>query len=396
MDDVVDVVVIGAGPSGLIASQDLDRNDVQYTLIERHSSPGRTKPCGGFIPIRAIHEFGIGRINGQHDIHSVRIKMKKQDMVRVYFDRPVGVNIRREDLASKLLDDLSTGVLRLNTTATKVETNNDRCLTTIETCSGREVIQSQLVIDASGVNPVTQRFVKLRERPSNSQLGYAVQYHLMRKEEFEGVNDFYYGSEYSPRGYAWAFPCKNIAVVGTGGLIDRVRASERRTEEYLQYLISKAEPAKTELEGSEIVRKESALMPLAGIVEPSCGKRILLAGDAACHCSPISGEGIYYSMIGGQEAAKTAIDCLNKKDFSDRRLSKYEKLWKRRMGSDLKWGHYLQRKFTGKGSSSSTTRDSLLTSTKSYRTIAEMLVGERTVRSAILRVAPSYLKSKIF
>lgn len=396
MKDVVDVVVIGAGPSGLIASRELDRSDVQYTLVERDSTPGRMKPCGGFIPIRAVREFEIDRINGQHEIHSIRMKMKKQEMVRVDFDQPVGVNIRREDLASALLDQLSAGILRLNTTVTKVDTNGDRCHTTIETCSGQETIESQLVIDASGVNPVTQRFIKIRDRPSNSQLGYAVQYHLMREDDFDGVNDFFYGSEYSPRGYAWVFPCKNVAVVGTGGLVSRIKASKKRTEEYLQYLISKEEPTKTELKDAQIVRKESALMPLAGVVQPSYGKRIILAGDAACHCSPISGEGIYYSMIGGQEAARTAANCVKNKDFSDSQLSRYEGDWKKRMGSDLKWGLYLQKRFIGPSSASAGLRGGFLTSEKSYRVIAEMLVGERPVRSAILRVAPAYLKSKLF
>lgn len=396
MKHVVEVVVIGAGPAGLIASRELDKSGAEYTLIDRDSTPGRNKPCGGFIPQRAIDEFEIGKIEGQHEIHSVRMRLRKQEMVRVDFDNLVGVNIRREDFASALLEQLSFGSVRVNTTVTKVEVNDHTCNTTIQTCSGEERIESKLVIDASGVNPVTQRFVKIRERPSNSQLGYAIQYHLMKKDDFEGVNDFFYGSEYSPRGYAWVFPCKNIAVVGTGGLIDRVRASEKRTEEYLRYLISRVEPTRTELESAEIVRKESALMPLGGIVTPSYGRRILLAGDAACHCSPISGEGVYYSMIGGYEAAQTVIKCLRKKDFSEHQLSKYQKSWTKRMGSDLKWGLYLQRKFTGSVSASGSLGKGLLTSQRSRRIIAEMLVGRRSVRSAILRVAPSYLKSKLY
>ena len=134
-------------------------------------------------------------------------------------------------------------------------------------------------------------------------------------------------------------------------------------------------------------------MPLAGIVSPSYGKRIMLAGDAACQCSPITGEGIHYSMSGGQKAAEVAIECVRKKDFTDKALSRYENSWTKAFGSDLKWGLWLQKRFLESGSSSM--GSTFLRSDKSTRVIAEMLAGARTVRSAILAAAPGYLVSKI-
>ncbi|MBY8998415.1 MAG: hypothetical protein KGD60_11845 [Candidatus Thorarchaeota archaeon] len=177
--------------------------------------------------------------------------------------------------------------------------------------------------------------------------------------------------------------------------MDTVRESEKRTTAYLDDLLKNTDPTTTELQeaGSEIVQKEAALMPLAGIVSPSYGKRIMLAGDAACQCSPITGEGIHYSMIGGQKAAEVAADCIRKKDFSDKALSRYENSWTNAFGSDLKWGLWLQKRFLEAGSSSM--GSTFLSSDKSTRVIAEMLAGVRSVRSAILAAAPGYLVSKI-
>jgi geranylgeranyl reductase family protein len=395
MTSDVDVIVIGAGPAGLIAARELEEEDIRYVLFERANVPGLEKPCGGFIPSRALEEFHIGSIRGQHEIISVRMKFKTQDIVRVSFEEPAGVNVRRENLASTLKEGLDKSSVRLAARVSKTESTEKGCEAIIDGRDGRETLTSDLIIDASGANPVTQRFARTRERPSNNQLGYALQYHMRTDTQLEGINDFFYGSEYSPRGYAWCFPCNDIAVVGTGGIISRVRASDRKLEDYLKYLVGEVEPTRSELEGAEIIRKEAALMPLAGVVTPSCGSRLLLAGDAACHCSPISGEGIYYSMIGGQEAARTAAHCVKKKDFSDSGLSRYERSWKKRMGSDLKWGLYLQNRFTGSSSDSGGLTGGLLSSEKSYRVIAEMLVGTRSVRSAIWKVAPSYLRSKI-
>lgn len=394
MSEDTDVIIIGAGPAGLIAAVTLSELGVRYTLFDRNEKPGEKKACGGFIPSRALKEFEVEHIKSQYEIVSLRMKFPGLDVTRVDFDDVVGVNVRREDLADCLIRriDKKHGDVRLATKISNVKVSESGCSVTLSYGSDSEKLTSHLIIDGSGVNPVTQRFVPLRERPSNSHLGYAIQYHLKRDTEFQKVNDFYYGHEYSPRGYAWVFPCGKISVVGSGGLIDRVRGNNARIDDYLRHLISEVEPTRTDLDGAELIRREAALMPLAGVIRPSYGRRILLAGDAACQCSPLSGEGIFYAMVGGREAAKTAAACIKKNDFSDAALSQYERVWIDSMGSDLKWGLYLQRKFTDSGSKSM--GSGFLMSKETSRIIAEMLVGKRSVRNAILKAAPRYIRSK--
>jgi digeranylgeranylglycerophospholipid reductase len=392
-----DVVIIGAGPAGLTAARRLSELDIQYTLISREDKPGAYKACGGYVPARALEEFGLTQIHDTHDVKSIRMKFPGIDMKRVDFDQPVGVNVNRSNLGTALLNliDRSTGEIWLETECGLITSRNDKCEVRYTKENETGSISSYLIIDASGANPVSLRFTPVRNRPMNSQIGYGVQYQVKTKKALEIVNDFYYGSEFSPRGYAWNFPRGYETVLGTGGIVDTVRESEKRTTAYLDHLVRDTDPTTTELQdaGSEIVQREAALMPLAGIISPSYGKRIMLAGDAACHCSPITGEGIHYSMIGGQKAADAAAECLQKKDFSDKALSRYEKTWTNAFGSDLKWGLYLQKRFLESGSSSM--GSTFLSSDKSTRVIAEMLAGIRSVRSAILAAAPGYLVSKL-
>jgi geranylgeranyl reductase len=51
-----DVVVVGGGPSGATAAEDLALQGRKVALIDR---AGRIKPCGGAIPPRLIRDFRI-------------------------------------------------------------------------------------------------------------------------------------------------------------------------------------------------------------------------------------------------------------------------------------------------------------------------------------------------
>ena len=52
------------------------------------------------------------------------------------------------------------------------------------------------------------------------------------------------------------------------------------------------------------------------------GEGDLFAGDAAGVVAPTSGEGIYYAMVGGQEAAKAAIEFLKTSKSSKLKLAR--------------------------------------------------------------------------
>ena len=51
-----DVIVVGGGPSGATAAEELARDGYRVALLDR---AGRIKPCGGAVPPRLIGDFRI-------------------------------------------------------------------------------------------------------------------------------------------------------------------------------------------------------------------------------------------------------------------------------------------------------------------------------------------------
>jgi geranylgeranyl reductase len=54
--DIYEAVIIGGGPAGATAAQELARRGHRVLLLDR---AGRIKPCGGAIPPRLIRDFDI-------------------------------------------------------------------------------------------------------------------------------------------------------------------------------------------------------------------------------------------------------------------------------------------------------------------------------------------------
>ena len=309
-----DVFVVGGGPSGATAAEDLARAGKRVALLDR---AGRIKPCGGAIPPRAIKDFAI-------DDHMLVAKITTARMVSPT-GRKVDIPIEggfvgmvdREHFDEYLRDRAGkAGADRLTGTFVRVERDRDGThVVWRDKASGEERrTLTRIIIGADGARSAVAR----AEVPGGQKIPYVIAYHEIIRAPEAVANydpkrcDVIYDGRISPDFYGWVFPHGEHASVGMGTGVDGVDLKQATAD--LR--------ASSGLAQCETIRKEGAPIPLEPLKRWDNGCDVVLAGDAAGVVAPSSGEGIYYAMAGGRAAATAARAMLYSGRSSDLKIAR--------------------------------------------------------------------------
>lgn len=293
-----DVFVVGGGPSGATAADDLARAGHKVALLDR---AGRIKPCGGAIPPRAIADFEIPMTQLVARITTARMISPTGRMVDIPIENGFVGMVDRQDFDEFLrLRAAGNGATRLTGTYLRIERDTDGThVVWRDKTSGAEMRSAtRLVIGADGARSNVAR----AEVPGGDKIPYVIAYHEIIKAP--PANDRYdpdrcdviYDGRISSDFYGWVFPHGKHASVGMGTEIGG--ADLKKATADLR--------AMSGLTGCETIRREGAPIPLRPMDRWDNGRDVVLAGDAAGVVAPSSGEGIYYAMVGGRVAATAA------------------------------------------------------------------------------------------
>lgn len=297
-----DIVVVGGGPAGATAADDLARAGRSVVLLDR---AGRIKPCGGAIPPRLVRDFDIpadlivARISAARMVapsaRTVDMPITDDGYVgmvdRDVFDEWLraraashGAERRTGTFERILHDEDGTTVVEYSTKDGETARLRTRCV--IGADGARSAVARQAIGDWDRSNFVFA-YHEVVQRPEHPPAGYD-----------DARCDVIYRGELSPDFYAWVFPHGSQLSIGTGsankGFSLRSAVGALRRE--------------IGLEDAVTVRCEGAPLPMKPLPRWDNGRDVLLVGDAAGVVAPSSGEGIYYAMacarIGSQAVQK--------------------------------------------------------------------------------------------
>src|SRR6056297_687286 len=309
-----DVVIVGGGPSGATAAEDLARSGHKVALLDR---AGRIKPCGGAIPPRLIEDFHIPDEMLVAKITTARMISPSGRKVDIPIENGFVGMVDREDFDEYLRERAAkSGAVRATGTYKRIDREGG--VTKViyrDKVSGNErELPCKLVIGADGARSNVAR----DEVPGGDRIPYVVAYHEIIEApgavgDYDPMRcDVIYDGRISPDFYGWVFPHGKSASVGMGSMVKGVDLKQATAD--LR--------AASGLTDCPTLRREGAPIPLKPLDRWDNGRDVVLAGDAAGVVAPSSGEGIYYAMVGGRVAATAASACLASGRVRDLRLAR--------------------------------------------------------------------------
>ena len=309
-----DVVVVGAGPSGATAAEDLARSGHKVAFIDRE---GRIKPCGGAIPPRLIADFFIPDDQIVAKVSTARMISPTGRQVDIPIENGYVGMVDREHFDAFLRQRAQdAGAHRYAGTFTKITRDADGTHVVYrDKISGNDMrLTTKLVIGADGARSNVAR----AEIKDGDKIPYVIAYHEIIEAPAANATydplrcDVVYDGRISPDFYGWVFPHGAQASVGMGSMLKSVDVKQATAD--LR--------AASGLTDCKTIRREGAPIPLKPLDCWDNGRDVVLAGDAAGVVAPSSGEGIYYAMVGGRVAATAAAACLASGRVKDLQLAR--------------------------------------------------------------------------
>jgi len=294
-----DAVVIGGGPSGATAADDLARAGRSVLMLDR---AGRIKPCGGAIPPRLIRDFEIPDELVVARVTSARIVSPSDRQADMPIDGGYVGMVDREHFDEWLRARAAAhGAERRTGLFQEIARDPDGTAVVVFRDADGETVRARarVVIGADGAkSAVAKQCI-----PGGDRIPYVFAYHEIVRSPaatepgYDAARcDVYYRGTLSPDFYGWVFPHGDTASVGTGSALKGFG---------LRPAVAALRDA-AGLSGMETIRREGAPIPLRPLRRWDNGRDVIVTGDAAGVVAPASGEGIYYAMLCGRLVAEAA------------------------------------------------------------------------------------------
>lgn len=330
----VDVVVVGAGPSGSTAAYFLAKNGVKVALLDKSKFP-REKTCGDGLGPRSLQMLDkMGLLEwleqaGYYRCNRVRIIANNGSFFEAAIPNedtlyPNVVITPRMDLDQKLIETAAQVGAKVftNCRALAPAVSNGTVTGVRVLYNGEETeLPCKVVICADGTHGTFVRTTGIEVAKPQAFCTRA--YYSNVKGLDDCIN--LYIDERIIEGYAWVFPTSaSTANIGLGVSTPMMKQHNLDLKKLMGWFLNEKNASPIDM--SEAVADteiKGAYLRMGIGKHDTVADGILLTGDSAGLINPLSGEGIAYAMESGEHAALATKAALDGGDVSAKSLQSY-------------------------------------------------------------------------
>ncbi len=323
--DSFDAIIVGAGPAGSLAAQRIAKRGFQVALLEEHREIGEPIQCGGLVTPRVFDyvnckETILGEIHGAEIYspkgHCLRIDGHETEAVvvdRAMFDRAIATEAVRAGAHTFL-----------GTQAQSASYVDGGVEVTVDRDGKTRKLRGKILIGCDGVRSNVAKWFNIL-RPKKILPGFEVE--LAGVKGDPGMVKLFVGNEIAPGFFGWIIPSGDTARVG-------LCVREGNAFAYLENMLKRPE-VQQYTKGAQPIVYIVGGIPV-GFPRRTYADHVMVVGDAACQAKATSGGGIFTSLHCASLAAETAVQALEKGDFSSRMMHRYHKAWTKSIGKELR------------------------------------------------------------
>lgn len=293
---MIDVVIIGGGPSGISAGTVLQERGYRTCIIDAQQFP-RKKLCAGVLTVKSVklireifQNLDLESLSIRH-VHKIKLSYKQISIGAYRINNAYSV-VDRTEFDNALFQYYK----RIGGLAYDGQQNYgiDYDKNIIRLPGGKE-ISYRFLIGADGINSRVRHYVS---GPWKAVIlcfeGFIPN---VLKEDTIEIN---FGEILG--GYSWRIPSQDRIGVGLGEFY--IRGMKRFPQKYRKYFNNQGINNLEDIKG--------AFVSCGNFIRKPVKNNVLLVGDAAGLVDAMTGEGIFFAIESGKQAALAIIDQLEK------------------------------------------------------------------------------------
>ena len=342
-----DVAVVGAGLAGTSAAYTLAKAGAKVLLIERGDAPGSKNVMGGILYRQPMEKIIPGWWRDapiERPISEQRVWVLTEDSAVTlgykserFNEEPYNAfTVLRAKFDKWFADQAAAaGAVLVNETVVEDVLRDNGQIVGVRTNREDGDIYANVVIACDGVNSLLSQKAGLHGEWKSNQVAIGVKEIIqMSREKMEDrfglengegtAMELFGDATWGMMGYGFIYTNRDTLSVGVGVLLSDLIERKINPNE-LQERFKQHPMVRKLLEGGEAKEYMAHLIPEGGwaSVPPLYAGGFLVAGDAAMMVNGIFREGSNLAAISGKLAAQTALEALDRGDFSARGLSSY-------------------------------------------------------------------------